>query len=305
MPARSDHHRHWLGDARTPSCTRRARRGTRPAPARTSCRRRAGTRRRRVHSTSAMTNHTRTAGSVGSRAIAAPISATSVSGLLHTSVGRCCDQRLHQLATANAAAATNHTPVAGSRRHVLASRRSARSCDRVQRSGVARLFLAVWPPAPVVERLRSLPRPDEPGVRWVPPTNWHVTVRFFGDAEPSDVLASLADDDAPCRDRGVGSGRAPARPERTGRPGRRVGTTSRPPSVLPPPASACHLDHDPSTVTSRSPAFGAGPACDLDGHAGRRRVPGRPRSCSCAVTSPAMAPPTTLSVAGRPAERPR
>ena len=56
---------------------------------------------------------------------------------------------------------------------------------------MARLFLAVWAPAPVVECLRSLPRPDAPGVRWVPPTNWHVTVRFFGDAEPSDVVAGL------------------------------------------------------------------------------------------------------------------
>jgi 2'-5' RNA ligase len=57
---------------------------------------------------------------------------------------------------------------------------------------MARLFVAVWPPAPVVERLRSLPRPDTPGVRWVPPPHWHVTVRFFGDAEPADAVASIA-----------------------------------------------------------------------------------------------------------------
>jgi 2'-5' RNA ligase len=56
---------------------------------------------------------------------------------------------------------------------------------------VARLFLAVWPPAEALEQLRALPRPDQPGVRWVPPSNWHVTLRFFGDAEPADALSSL------------------------------------------------------------------------------------------------------------------
>ncbi|HEX4984178.1 MAG TPA: RNA 2',3'-cyclic phosphodiesterase [Ilumatobacteraceae bacterium] len=57
---------------------------------------------------------------------------------------------------------------------------------------MARLFLAVWPPAELIEQLDALPRPDQPGVRWVPPANWHVTVRFLGDAEPSDVRAALA-----------------------------------------------------------------------------------------------------------------
>jgi 2'-5' RNA ligase len=57
---------------------------------------------------------------------------------------------------------------------------------------VARLFLAVWLPAQAVEQLSALPRLDRPGVRWVPPANWHVTLRFFGDAEPIDALSSLA-----------------------------------------------------------------------------------------------------------------
>lgn len=55
-----------------------------------------------------------------------------------------------------------------------------------------RLFIAVWPPAHVVDRLASLPRPDEPGVRWVPSTNWHVTVRFVGTAD-ADALAARLD----------------------------------------------------------------------------------------------------------------
>jgi 2'-5' RNA ligase len=58
---------------------------------------------------------------------------------------------------------------------------------------MARLFIAVWPPANVIEQLDALPRPDEPGVRWVPPANWHVTLRFFGEAEAPDVHARLAD----------------------------------------------------------------------------------------------------------------
>ena len=38
----------------------------------------------------------------------------------------------------------------------------------------------------------ALPRPDQPGVRWVPPANWHVTLRFLGEAEATDVHARLA-----------------------------------------------------------------------------------------------------------------
>ena len=59
-------------------------------------------------------------------------------------------------------------------------------------AGMARLFLAVWPPAELIEQLDALPRLDQPGVRWVPPANWHVTVRFLGEGEPSDVHAALA-----------------------------------------------------------------------------------------------------------------
>jgi 2'-5' RNA ligase len=52
---------------------------------------------------------------------------------------------------------------------------------------MARLFIAVWPPAHVLEQLSALPRPDQEGVRWVPPANWHVTLRFLGEAEAADV----------------------------------------------------------------------------------------------------------------------
>ncbi len=54
-----------------------------------------------------------------------------------------------------------------------------------------RLFVAVWPPAEVVAEIEALPRSDEPGVRWVPPASWHVTLRFLGNAEVDDAEASL------------------------------------------------------------------------------------------------------------------
>jgi RNA 2',3'-cyclic 3'-phosphodiesterase len=43
-----------------------------------------------------------------------------------------------------------------------------------------RLFVGVWPPADVVEHLRSLPRPTTPDLRWSTEDQWHVTLRFLG-----------------------------------------------------------------------------------------------------------------------------
>ncbi len=43
-----------------------------------------------------------------------------------------------------------------------------------------RLFVAVWPPAHVVDVLAGIPRPDVSGVRWTTPGQWHVTLRFLG-----------------------------------------------------------------------------------------------------------------------------
>ncbi len=56
---------------------------------------------------------------------------------------------------------------------------------------MARLFVAVWPPEDVVEQLRTLPRKDRPGVRFVAPERWHITLRFLGEADPDDVAAAL------------------------------------------------------------------------------------------------------------------
>src|SRR4051794_16534774 len=56
---------------------------------------------------------------------------------------------------------------------------------------MARLFVAVWPPEDVVERLMTLPRKDQRGVRFVQPDNWHITLRFLGDADPREVIGAL------------------------------------------------------------------------------------------------------------------
>ena len=55
---------------------------------------------------------------------------------------------------------------------------------------MARVFVAVWPPADVVDALRGLPR-TMPGVRWTGEEQWHVTLRFLGSV-PDDVVPSVS-----------------------------------------------------------------------------------------------------------------
>lgn len=61
-----------------------------------------------------------------------------------------------------------------------------------------RLFVAVWPDAPVREAVAAFERPDLPGGRWTTADQWHVTLRFLGEvAEPDvaevvDALRSVA-----------------------------------------------------------------------------------------------------------------
>jgi RNA 2',3'-cyclic 3'-phosphodiesterase len=57
---------------------------------------------------------------------------------------------------------------------------------------MVRLFVAVLPPAPVIESLQSLPRPDDGSVRWTTPSQWHVTMRFLGEVgDPSEVVEAV------------------------------------------------------------------------------------------------------------------
>ena len=56
---------------------------------------------------------------------------------------------------------------------------------------MARLFVAVWPPEEVIEHVRSLRRKDQRGIRFIPPENWHTTLRFLGEAGEHEVAAAL------------------------------------------------------------------------------------------------------------------
>jgi 2'-5' RNA ligase len=57
---------------------------------------------------------------------------------------------------------------------------------------MARLFVAVRPPPEVRAELERLPREPQAGVRWVPPEQWHVTLRFLGRADAGEVCGALA-----------------------------------------------------------------------------------------------------------------
>lgn len=68
-----------------------------------------------------------------------------------------------------------------------------------------RLFVAVWPPADVLDQLRALPRPDTPGVRWSTEDQWHVTLRFLGQVDAvQDVQDALASIELPAPEVTVG-----------------------------------------------------------------------------------------------------
>ena len=58
---------------------------------------------------------------------------------------------------------------------------------------MSRLFVAAPVPDGVRDLLAArLPRPDEPGVRWVPAHQWHVTLRFAGEVDDADEAALVA-----------------------------------------------------------------------------------------------------------------
>lgn len=51
---------------------------------------------------------------------------------------------------------------------------------------MARLFVAVWPPAALVDELRRLERIVRRGVRWTTEDQWHVTMRFLGGIDSTE-----------------------------------------------------------------------------------------------------------------------
>lgn len=70
---------------------------------------------------------------------------------------------------------------------------------------MSRLFVAVWPTEPVRGHVRSLSRAGWEEVAWVAEQNWHVTLRFLGDADPTEVASALHAAQLPAADAEVGS----------------------------------------------------------------------------------------------------
>ena len=60
-----------------------------------------------------------------------------------------------------------------------------------------RLFVAVWPPEDVLRELVAMPRPAVHGLRWTAPARLHVTLRFLGQCNESEVEAALSAADLP------------------------------------------------------------------------------------------------------------
>jgi 2'-5' RNA ligase len=54
-----------------------------------------------------------------------------------------------------------------------------------------RLFVAVWPPDDLLDRLADAERPRDQGVTWMPQEHLHVTLRFLGEADVDEVVARL------------------------------------------------------------------------------------------------------------------
>ena len=52
-----------------------------------------------------------------------------------------------------------------------------------------RLFVAVWPPPDVLDRLEALDRPAVAGLRWTRRDHWHVTLRFLGSVAEVEPVA--------------------------------------------------------------------------------------------------------------------
>lgn len=50
-----------------------------------------------------------------------------------------------------------------------------------------RVFVALWPPPPVVDELARLDRPPMAALRWTTADQWHVTLRFLGEIGGEEV----------------------------------------------------------------------------------------------------------------------
>lgn len=72
-----------------------------------------------------------------------------------------------------------------------------------------RLFTALDPPEPVRDRLEALQAPVDLDARWTDPQQFHITVRFIGDADPDqttrfeEALAAIEAPTVECRPYGL------------------------------------------------------------------------------------------------------
>lgn len=87
-----------------------------------------------------------------------------------------------------------------------------------------RCFVGVWLSDEVHGALSQRPRPEHPGVKWVPPEQWHVTLAFLGAARVEGLVEVLAGLESPAVTAVVGT--------RVGRLGR---------GVLMAPVSGCDV----------------------------------------------------------------
>ena len=75
---------------------------------------------------------------------------------------------------------------------LLPARPDPRARCRPNLPVVVRCFVAAWPTQEVIEALANLPRPSLRGLRWSGKDQWHVTLRFFGEVDGTDVEAATA-----------------------------------------------------------------------------------------------------------------
>jgi len=77
-----------------------------------------------------------------------------------------------------------------------------------------RLFVAVWPPADVLDAVAALARPDVPGLRWTTPDQRRSTPRCLGECDLDQATAAFDRIDATAAEATMGP--------TTGRFGRRI-----------------------------------------------------------------------------------
>lgn len=117
----------------------------------------------------------------------------------------------------------------------------------------------------MLDEIEALPRPELVGVRWTGRAQWHVTLRFVGDADESVVSRALDDVAAPIAEAHVGPG-----VQRLGR------------GVLYLPVSG--LDDVATAVIDATRSIGRAPDHrDFRGHLTMARVNGRVPPVSAAI----------------------